>query len=185
MVFSPTKNEHLTCFLVAYESPCCPSMRTGLVFTVAMTKKKGCTFQICILTISPSTGWISNHPTRKWGFWKRVYSFLGLYKSQNDVNTCIMNSFDALPDQKHRCHEEIHRTQIWPNLGPKPLWALASSHAQWIFRCKGCCLTLIWWGLEAATKVATILRSLVILEIQKMPDLAARNKQLWSELSPV
>jgi hypothetical protein len=35
-------------------------------------------------------------------------------KSPNDINICIMNSFDAFPEEKDKCHEEINRTQIWP-----------------------------------------------------------------------
>ena len=62
MVFSPTENEHLTCFLVAYESPCHASVRTGFVFTVAITKKKGYTFEICISTFPPQ---LVGYPTTR------------------------------------------------------------------------------------------------------------------------
>ena len=62
MVFSPTVNGHLTCILVAYESPGHASLRTGLVSTVAMAKKKCYAFEVCILTFSPQ---LVGYPTTR------------------------------------------------------------------------------------------------------------------------
>ena len=62
MVFLPTENDNVQGILVAYESPCHASFRTGFVFTVAMPPKKYYAFQICILTFSPQ---LIGYPTTR------------------------------------------------------------------------------------------------------------------------
>ena len=87
--FLSWSHDFFQCLAPAFESPCHGGFRTGLVFTVAIAKKKGCTFEIWNLTYFPQP---VGYPTTR----QECEGFENLFKASWDLINHLMTLTHAL-----------------------------------------------------------------------------------------